>query len=138
MIAIALALHPRLLIADEPTTALDVTRAGAGPGLLRERCEALGTALILVTHDLGVIAQLADRVAGDVCRRDASRKPGSTIFSNAPRIPTLEVDRLIPRLGSLKPRSPKFRAACRASPAPRWLPLRTTLPIEARAPIGAL
>jgi oligopeptide/dipeptide ABC transporter ATP-binding protein len=63
MIATALALRPRLLIADEPTTALDVTVQAQILDLLRERCRALGTALILVTHDIGVIAQMADRVA---------------------------------------------------------------------------
>jgi ABC-type dipeptide/oligopeptide/nickel transport system ATPase component len=63
MIAIALALRPRLLIADEPTTSLDVTVQAQILELLRERCRALGTALILVTHDIGVVAQMADRVA---------------------------------------------------------------------------
>jgi len=63
MIAIALALKPKLLIADEPTTSLDVTVQAQILALLRERCRALGTALILVTHDIGVVAQLADRVA---------------------------------------------------------------------------
>jgi peptide/nickel transport system ATP-binding protein len=63
MIAIALALRPSLLIADEPTTALDVTVQAQVLSLLKERCRDLGTALILITHDLGVIAQMADRVA---------------------------------------------------------------------------
>ncbi|MGY6634722.1 MAG: ABC transporter ATP-binding protein [Alkalilacustris sp.] len=63
MIAIALALQPGLLIADEPTTALDVTVQAQILGLLTERCRTAGTALILVTHDLGVVAQVADRVA---------------------------------------------------------------------------
>jgi peptide/nickel transport system ATP-binding protein len=63
MIAIALSLKPRLLIADEPTTSLDVTVQAQILALLRDRCRMLGTALILVTHDIGVVAQLADRVA---------------------------------------------------------------------------
>jgi oligopeptide/dipeptide ABC transporter ATP-binding protein len=63
MIAIALALKPRLLIADEPTTALDVTIQAQILELLRESCRNFGTSLLLVTHDLGVVAKLADRVA---------------------------------------------------------------------------
>lgn len=63
MIAIALALRPRLLIADEPTTALDVTIQAQILELLRDSCRDFGTSLMLVTHDLGVVARLADRVA---------------------------------------------------------------------------
>ncbi|MGF6175436.1 ABC transporter ATP-binding protein [Ensifer sp. 4252] len=63
MIAIALALKPKLLIADEPTTALDVTIQAQILDLLRDRCRRDGTSLLLVTHDLGVVARLADRVA---------------------------------------------------------------------------
>ncbi|MBS1164457.1 MAG: putative transporter ATP-binding protein [Proteobacteria bacterium] len=63
MIAMALALKPRLLIADEPTTALDVTVQAQILHLLRGLCRDFGTALILVTHDLGVVAETADRVA---------------------------------------------------------------------------
>ena len=63
MIAIALAAEPQLLIADEPTTALDVTIQAQILGLLAELKRAQGLALILITHDLGVVAGLADRVA---------------------------------------------------------------------------
>jgi oligopeptide/dipeptide ABC transporter ATP-binding protein len=63
MIAMALALNPELLIADEPTTALDVTIQAQILDLIRELREKLGTAVILITHDLGVIAEMADRVA---------------------------------------------------------------------------
>lgn len=63
MIAVALALRPRLLIADEPTTALDVTIQAQILELLRDSCRDFGTSLMLVTHDLGVVARLADRVA---------------------------------------------------------------------------
>jgi oligopeptide transport system ATP-binding protein len=62
MIAIALACEPSLLIADEPTTALDVTIQRQILGLLKELRDRLGMAIILVTHDLGVIAETADRV----------------------------------------------------------------------------
>lgn len=63
MIAMALALNPQLLIADEPTTALDVTVQAQILDLLRDLCLRMGTSVILITHDLGVIAEMADRVA---------------------------------------------------------------------------
>ncbi len=63
MIAMALVLHPSLLIADEPTTALDVTIQAQILDLMLELRNQMGTAIILITHDLGVIAETADRVA---------------------------------------------------------------------------
>jgi peptide/nickel transport system ATP-binding protein len=63
MIAMALALKPRLLIADEPTTALDVTIQAQILDLMRGLRNQLGTSVILITHDLGLIAEMADRVA---------------------------------------------------------------------------
>ena len=84
MIAIALACGPRLLIADEPTTALDVTVQAQVLGLLRERQASLNMALLFITHDLGVVANVADRVAVIYCGqivesasvRDIFRAPG--------------------------------------------------------------
>ena len=63
MIAMALSGHPRLLICDEPTTALDVTIQRQILILLKELCREAGTAIIFITHDLGVVAELCDRVA---------------------------------------------------------------------------
>jgi len=63
MIAMALALTPKLLIADEPTTALDVTIQAQILDLLRDLSAQTGTSVILITHDLGIIAEMADRVA---------------------------------------------------------------------------
>jgi len=63
VIAMALALRPRLIIADEPTTALDVTVQDQILRLLRERRDSTGTAIILITHDLGVVSQVCDRMA---------------------------------------------------------------------------
>ena len=62
MIAMALALRPEVLIADEPTTALDVTVQREVLDLLRDLQRDLGTAIILITHDMGVVAEMADRV----------------------------------------------------------------------------
>jgi peptide/nickel transport system ATP-binding protein len=104
MIAIALALEPRLLIADEPTTALDVTVQAQILALLRERCKALGTALILVTHDLGVIAQVADRVAVMYAGQIVEEAPVEAMFKG-PRHPyTRGLINSIPRLGALERR----------------------------------
>lgn len=78
MIAIALACNPNILIADEPTTALDVTIQAQIMDLMRELKEKMNTAIILVTHDLGVVANFADRVqvmyAGQVVERGTSRE----------------------------------------------------------------
>ena len=73
LIAIALACRPKLLIADEPTTALDVTLQAQIMDLLRRLCSELDLALLLITHDMGVVAELCDRVyvmyAGQVVER---------------------------------------------------------------------
>ena len=63
VIALALSADPKLIIADEPTTALDVSVQAQIIELLKKLCEENGTAVILVTHDMGVIAETADRVA---------------------------------------------------------------------------
>ena len=99
MIAVALALRPRLLIADEPTTALDVTIQAQILDLLRERCRAIGAAMILVTHDLGVVAKLAGRVAVMYAGRIVEQGPVAELFA-APRHPyTRGLLRAAPRLG---------------------------------------
>lgn len=78
MIAIALSCEPKVLIADEPTTALDVTIQAQIIDLMRELKEKLNTAIILVTHDLGVVANFADRIqvmyAGQVMERGTARE----------------------------------------------------------------
>ena len=80
MIAIALACRPKLLIADEPTTALDVTVQAQILALLRELQREMGMAMLFITHDLGVVANVADRVAVMYCGRVVETGPVRSIF----------------------------------------------------------
>jgi peptide/nickel transport system ATP-binding protein len=82
MIAIALACNPRVLIADEPTTALDVTIQAQILNLLLELKEKLGTAIILITHDLGVVAETAQRVIVMYAGRMAEQAPVDELLRN--------------------------------------------------------
>ncbi|BBF99214.1 MULTISPECIES: ABC transporter ATP-binding protein [Pseudonocardia] len=100
LIAIALACRPRLLIADEPTTALDVTIQAQILELLRELVAETGTALIMITHDLGVVAGLCDRVNVLYAGRVVERAERHALFAG-PRHPyTAGLIRSIPRLDS--------------------------------------
>ncbi|MDA1104385.1 MAG: ABC transporter ATP-binding protein [Gemmatimonadetes bacterium] len=99
MIAMALACSPSLLIADEPTTALDVTIQAQILDLLEELQERLGMAIIFITHDLGVVAQIAHRVVVMYAGQVVERGPVEEIFSR-PRMPyTAGLIASIPRLG---------------------------------------
>src|SRR6476660_9741538 len=80
MIAMAMALDPALLIADEPTTALDVTVQAQVLGVMRVMQEEFGTAIVLITHDLGVVAQMSDDVVVMYAGRAMERAPRRTIF----------------------------------------------------------
>jgi oligopeptide/dipeptide ABC transporter ATP-binding protein len=80
MIAMAMALNPALLIADEPTTALDVTVQAQVLQVMRKVQEEFGTAIILITHDLGVVADMADNVAVMYAGRLAEYSPRREIF----------------------------------------------------------
>ena len=104
MIAVALALKPRLLIADEPTTALDVTVQAQILRLLRERCRASGTALVLVTHDIGVVAQTADRVAVMYAGRVVETGSVAQVLQEAAHPYTRGLLRSAPVMGALRPR----------------------------------
>ncbi|OLL98844.1 Oligopeptide transport ATP-binding protein OppD [Pseudonocardia sp. Ae406_Ps2] len=100
LIAIALACRPKLLIADEPTTALDVTIQAQILELLRELVAETGTALIMITHDLGVVAGLCDRVNVLYGGRVVERAERHALFGG-PRHPyTSGLIRSIPRLDS--------------------------------------
>ncbi len=100
MIAMALLCEPRLLIADEPTTALDVTVQAQILHLMRELQRRSGTALLLVTHDMGVIAEMCDEVAVMYAGRIVERRPALALFE-APRHPyTRGLLDSMPRRGS--------------------------------------
>jgi oligopeptide/dipeptide ABC transporter ATP-binding protein len=82
MLALALAAEPSLLIADEPTTALDVTVQAEVLDLLRDLRKTFGLALLLITHDLGVVAEMADRVAVMYCGRIVEQAPVGELLSS--------------------------------------------------------
>jgi oligopeptide/dipeptide ABC transporter ATP-binding protein len=86
MIAMALSCRPRLLLADEPTTALDVTIQAQVLELMRELARETGTAMILVTHDLGIVAENCQRAAVMYCGRIVEEASVETLFA-APRHP---------------------------------------------------
>jgi peptide/nickel transport system ATP-binding protein len=104
MIAMALACDPDLLIADEPTTALDVTVQAQILGLLRALQQQTGMAIILITHDLGVVAEMADEVAVMYSGRVVERAPGAAIFDNPQHPYTLGLLGSIPKIGESRDR----------------------------------
>ncbi len=98
MIAMALSCNPRLLIADEPTTALDVTIQAQILDLIKRLRQELGTAVILITHDLGVVAGMCDRIAVMYAGFIVESAPAGPLFGD-PRHPyTLGLLRSIPRV----------------------------------------
>ncbi len=131
MIAIALACNPKLLIADEPTTALDVTIQAQMLDLLMDLRDEFGMAIIIITHNMGVIAETADRVLVMYAGRVVEQAPGGRAVRRAARhpytrgllacVPTLEQDhdRLVAIPG----------IAARADAPAAGLPLRTALPL---------
>jgi oligopeptide/dipeptide ABC transporter ATP-binding protein len=104
MIAMALALNPQLLIADEPTTALDVTIQAQILDLMRDLRERLGTSVILITHDLGVIAEMADRVAVMYAGRIVEQAEVETLFDKPLHPYTQGLIGSIPILGKVTER----------------------------------
>jgi peptide/nickel transport system ATP-binding protein len=98
MIAMALACAPDVLIADEPTTALDVTVQAQILDLLRELQQQTGMAIILITHDLGVVAEMADEVAVMYAGRVVERAAGAAIFDDPQHPYTLGLLGSIPKI----------------------------------------
>ena len=102
MIAMALSCRPKLLLADEPTTALDVTVQAQILSLMRDLKREFDTAIILITHDMGVVAQMADRVA--IMQHGRLIETGITqkIFADPREAYTRELLAAVPRLGAFK------------------------------------
>ena len=101
MIAIALACDPRLLIADEPTTALDVTIQAQILGLIKQLQVDTGTAVMLITHDMGVVAEVADRVVVMNQAKIVEQGPVEQIFHSPREAYTRGLLSAVPRLGSM-------------------------------------
>ena len=115
MIAIALACQPKLLIADEPTTALDVTIQAQILDLMRDLKHRVGAAIILITHDLGVVAEVAERVMVMYAGRKVEEAPVGPALPHARATPTRRA--CSARCRSSAPRSPARRRASPRSPA---------------------
>lgn len=98
MIAMALSCNPALLIADEPTTALDVTIQAQVLRLIRELRDDLGTAVVLITHDMGVVAEMADRILVMYAGKGVEYASTKTIFKKPLHPYTQGLLRSIPRL----------------------------------------
>jgi oligopeptide/dipeptide ABC transporter ATP-binding protein len=101
MIARALICGPSLLIADEPTTALDVTIQGQILNLLRSLQREFGMSILFITHDLGIVAQIADRVAIMYAGRIVETGPVRDIFRHPAHPYTRALLEAVPRLGDL-------------------------------------
>ncbi|HEY6318855.1 MAG TPA: ABC transporter ATP-binding protein [Acidimicrobiia bacterium] len=109
MLAMALANDPALLIADEPTTALDVTLQAQVLDVLERIRQRTGTAVLLITHDLGVIAGLADRVVVLYAGRRVESAPVDTLFAASRHPYTLGLLASLPRLDQRARHAPLFR-----------------------------
>jgi peptide/nickel transport system ATP-binding protein len=99
MIAMALACDPKVLIADEPTTALDVTIQSGILDLLRDIRDRLGTSIILITHNLGVVADIADRVIVMYAGRKAEEAPVHELYARPQHPYTIGLLGAVPRPG---------------------------------------
>ncbi len=118
MIAMALSCDPKLLIADEPTTALDVTIQAQILELLAELTERLGMAMILITHDLGVAAGIADRIAVMYGGQIVEEAPTTVLFANPAHPYTQALLKAIPRLDAPTERLTAIPGA--VPPATAW------------------
>jgi oligopeptide/dipeptide ABC transporter ATP-binding protein len=131
MIAMALSCHPKLIIADEPTTALDVTIQAQILDLLKDLTSRLGTALILITHNLGIVARYTDRVnvmyAGRIVESGTTgqifagpRHPYTIgLMGSVPRLDRPRAERLTPIRGQ-PPDLARLDGACSYRPRCRW------------------
>jgi peptide/nickel transport system ATP-binding protein len=101
MIAMALSCRPKVLIADEPTTALDVTVQAQILTLMRELKGEFGTSIVMITHDMGVVAEMADRVAIMQHGRIVEQRASLDLFANPSEPYTRKLLAAVPRLGAL-------------------------------------
>ena len=102
MIAMALACSPKLLIADEPTTALDVTIQAQILDLIKNLQDEEGMSVLFITHDMGVVAEIADRTVVMLDGRAVETGPTAKLFENADHPYTRALLASVPRLGSMK------------------------------------
>ena len=143
MIAIALSCNPKLLIADEPTTALDVTVQAGVLDLLDELRHEHGTAIILITHDMGVVAELADDVAVMYAGQIVEQAPAEELFDHPEHpyteallgaLPQLEGEGIRERrLTAIPGRPPDLvdpPPACRFAPRCPWKDRGDSCPVE--------
>ncbi len=100
MVAIALACNPKLLIADEPTTALDVTIQAQILDLMKDLKRRVGAAIVLITHDLGIVAEVADRVMVMYAGRKVEEAPVAELFRSPKHPYTQGLLGAVPKLGS--------------------------------------
>ncbi len=134
MIAMALSCNPKLLIADEPTTALDVTIQAQILELLQDMKSRFGMAIMLITHAMGVVAETAQRVVVMYAGKVIEEAPVDQLFAN-PRHPyTQGLIRSIPRIDTAATHKTRLEAipgygAEPAQPAAR-LPFRAALPLR--------
>jgi oligopeptide/dipeptide ABC transporter ATP-binding protein len=119
MIAMALANDPRLLIADEPTTALDVTIQAQILTLIKRLQEETGTALVLITHDLGVVAEVADDVAVMYGGRIVEHGPAEAIFADPQHPYTIGLMGSVPSVGR---RTARLATIAGTVPPPEAMP----------------
>ncbi len=137
MIAMALACKPKLLIADEPTTALDVTIQSQTLELIRALQEEEGMSVLFITHDMGVVAEIADRVI--VMNRGVSVETGptTTIFSKPSHPYTKALISAVPSLGSMtgQPEPLPFPIISRETGLPEEMPAVASKPVSSSGPI---
>jgi peptide/nickel transport system ATP-binding protein len=126
MIAMALACNPKVLIADEPTTALDVTIQAQILDLILDLQQKLGTAVILITHDLGVVAETAHRVIVMYAGRKVEEAPVEELFARPQHPYTHGLMASIPRLPLM--RGDAGAAGERLQEIPGTVPALTNLP----------
>ena len=126
MIAMALSCNPKVLIADEPTTALDVTIQAQILDLMRELRRTLGTAMILITHDMGVVAENADRVVVMYAGRKVEEAAVDDLFDRPAH----------PYTRGLLASIPSLDVAARAVPGTRLNEIKGMVPVLSRLPAG--